>query len=94
MKHDSLRTILAIAAERDLELIQLDVKTAFLYGDLREELYMEQPAGFKVKGREDEVCRLHRSLYGLKQSSRAWNEKFNSFLLKYGFTRGLADPCV
>lgn len=94
VKNDSLQTILAIAAARDLELVQLDVKTAFLNSELQQELYMEQPAGFEIKGREAEVCRLHRSLYGLKQASRAWNEKFNFFLVKYRFTRGLADPCV
>lgn len=55
---------------------------------------MEQPTGFEIKGREAEVFRLHRSLYGLKQASRAWNEKFNSFFVMYGFTRGMADPCV
>lgn len=90
VKHDSLRTVLAIAAAEDLEIVQLDVKTAFLNGDLSEVLYMEQPTGFRTS---DNVCLLHRSLYGLKQASRAWNSKFNSFLIKYGFIRSSADPC-
>jgi len=94
VKHDSLRTVLAVAAAKDLEMVQLDVKTAFLNGELEEELFMEQPAGFEVNGRENEVCRLQRSLYGLKQASRNWNKKFDSFIVKYGFTRGVADPCV
>jgi hypothetical protein len=89
-----LRTVLAVAAAKDLEMVQLDLKTAFLNGELEEELFMGQPAGFEVNGRENEVCRLQRSLYGLKQASRNWNKKFDSFIVKYGFTRGVADPCV
>ncbi len=58
MKHDSLRAVLAMAAERDHNMLQLDVKTAFLNGDLNEELYMTQSTGFIVSGREGEVCKL------------------------------------
>ncbi len=94
VKHDSLRAVLAVAAEKDLHMLQLDVKTAFLNGDLHEELYMAQPAGFVAAGREKEVCKLNRSLYGLKQASRAWNIKFHGFLTKFGFVRSSADPCV
>ena len=75
-KHYSLRLIMAIVAAKDLEIIQLDVKTAFLYGDLQEEIYMAQPEGFVIPGKEEAVCRLIKSLYGLKQASRAWNQKF------------------
>jgi hypothetical protein len=92
VKHDSLRTILSLAAARDLELLQLDVKTAFLNGDIDEELYMDQPTGFKEDSKM--VCLLKKGLYGLKQASRAWNEKFNHFLIQYGFTRSDADSCV
>jgi hypothetical protein len=60
VKHDSLRAVLAMAAERDHNMLQLDVKTAFLNGDLNEELYMTQPTGFIVSGREGEVCKLNR----------------------------------
>lgn len=67
MKSNSLRTVLALVAARNLELIQLYIKTAFLYGELKEELYLEQPEGFVVPGRESEVCRLRKSLYGLKR---------------------------
>ena len=93
-KHYSLRVIMAIAATRDLEMIQLDVKTAFLYGTLDEEIYMQQPEGFIVPGKEGEVCRLIKSLYGLKQASRVWNIKFNEFLILFGLTRNVADPCI
>lgn len=94
VRHDSIRTVIALAAAMDLEIAQLDVKTAFLYGDLKEELYIAQPAGFILQDKEHLVCRLNRSLYGLKQASRAWNSKFNDFITKYGLTRSTADPCV
>lgn len=94
VKHDSLRAVLAIAGAEDLELLQMDVTTAFLHGELEEELYLHQPEGFAVKGRESEVYRLHKSLYGLKQASRTWNQKFDDFLTKFGLTASQADPCV
>jgi 2-hydroxychromene-2-carboxylate isomerase len=94
VRYDSLRAVLAIAAALDLEIAQLDVKTAFLYGDLNEELYMSQPTGFIKKGEEKLLCRLKRSLYGLKQSSRSWNSKFNEFITMYGLKPSVADPCV
>lgn len=68
----SIRLILAIVACLDLELYLMDVKTAFLYGELDEEIYMNQPIGFEVKGQERKVCKLKRSIYSLKQSSRQW----------------------
>ena len=70
LKHDSFRVMCSIAAVHDLELFQLDVKTAFLYGDLDEELYVEQPGGFVRPGKGHLVCRLRRPLYGLVQSAR------------------------
>ena len=75
-------------------MIQLDVKTAFLYGEVAEELYISQPEGFIIAGQESLVCRLHKGLYGLKQSSRLWNITFDSFLTRFGFTSSSADPCV
>jgi hypothetical protein len=94
VKHYSLRTVLAIAAAKDLEMIQLDIKTAFLNGDLQEEIYMKQPEGFVIPGKETQVCKLLKSLYGLKQASRAWNQKFHAFIVKFGLTQSKADPCV
>ena len=70
VNHSSIRKFFGIVAMRDLELEQLDVKTAFLHGELEEEIYMDQPEGFLVPGKEDHVCKLKRSLYGLKQSAR------------------------
>ena len=66
----TLRFMLGVVAADNLELIQLDVKTAFLHGDLQEEIYMEQPKGFVASGQEHLVCRLRKSLYGLKQAPR------------------------
>ena len=94
VKYASLRSVLALVASQDLEIIQLDVKTAFLYGSLHEEIYMEQPEGFVESGRESAVCRLNKCIYGLKQAPRVWNQKFNEFLIKFGLTRSTADPCV
>ena len=70
VKHSSIRIFLALVAQFDMELVQMDVKTTFLHGDLEEEIYITQPDGFKVAGKEDWVCKLNKSLYGLKQSPR------------------------
>jgi len=79
VKHSSIRTFFSIVAMHDLELEQLDVKTAFLHGELEEEIYMDQPEGFIVSGKEDLVCKLKSSLYGLKQSPRQWYKMIDSF---------------
>jgi ATP-binding cassette subfamily B (MDR/TAP) protein 1 len=76
---------LSIVAAHNLELEQLDVKTAFLHGELEEEIYMDQPDGFIVPGKENYVCKLKKSLYGLKQSPRQWYKRFDSFMLSHGF---------
>ena len=90
----SVRLILAIVAHMDLELYQMDVRTVFLNGELNEEIYMDQPLGFKTKGQERKVCKLKRSIYGLKQASRQWNVKFHQAILKEDFTMMEEDHCV
>jgi hypothetical protein len=65
----------------------MDLKTTFLHGDLEEEIYMKQPKGFVVKGNKELVCRLKKSLYGLKQSLRMWYQKLDTYILGLGFTR-------
>ncbi|KAJ4723126.1 Retrovirus-related Pol polyprotein from transposon TNT 1-94 [Melia azedarach] len=94
VRHTSIRVLLAIVAHQDLELEQLDVKTAFLHGELEEEIYMTQPDGFQVPGKEDYVCKLKKSLYGLKQSPRQWYKRFDSDMIEIGYTRSPYDCCV
>jgi hypothetical protein len=84
IKHDTLRVVLSLVAAHDLEMSQLDVKTAFLYGELDEEIYLQQPEGYVVAGKEGSVCRLHKCIYGLKQASRVWNRHFDYFIRKFG----------
>ncbi|KAH9704469.1 hypothetical protein KPL70_011474 [Citrus sinensis] len=94
IKYSSIRLLLALSAYHDLELEQMDVKTAFLHGSLDEEIFMAQPEGFIEKGSEDKVCLLKKSLYGLKQSPRQWYLKFDEFMISHGYCRSRFDNCV
>ena len=93
-KVTSIRLLLSVAAAFDFEIEQMDVKTTFLHRDLEEEIYMKQPEGFMVKGKKELVCRLKKSLYGLKQSPRMWYQKFDTYIRGLGFTRSKEDHCV
>ncbi|RVW90388.1 Retrovirus-related Pol polyprotein from transposon TNT 1-94 [Vitis vinifera] len=94
VKMSSIQVVLGLAAGINLEIEQLDVKTAFLHGDLEKEIYMEQLEGFTIKCKEHLVCRLKKSLYGLKQAPRQWYKKFDSFIVEYGYDRIASDHCV
>ena len=94
VKFAALRTIIVIAATEDLELDSLDISSAFLNGDLEEEIYMSQPEGFAVLGKEHLVCRLKKSLYGLKQSPRQWYHKLNNMFMQLGFRHIKSDNCI
>jgi len=72
----------------------MDTKTTFLYGEMEEEIYMEQPNGFAVPREDNKVYRLIKSLYGLKQISKQWHEKFDTTLTSAGFSVNKADKCV
>ncbi|RVW26325.1 Copia protein [Vitis vinifera] len=86
---------MAIVAHFDLELQQMDVKTAFLNGDLDEDVYMEQPTGFAEVGKEDLVCKLNKSIYGLKQASRQWYLKFDRIVTQnVGFCDAHFAGCI
>ena len=77
-----------------LKLHQMDVTCAFLNGELEEEIYMRQPQGSEVKGKEDLVCKLRRSIYCLKQSTRSWNTTLDGKLKRMGFSQTKGDPCI
>ena len=77
-----------------MQLHQVDITTAFLNGVLEEEVYMYQPQEFVAKGQENLVCKLKRSLYGLKQSPRCWNSTLDEFLKQLGFVQSMSDPCI
>nr|CAN77134.1 hypothetical protein VITISV_039954 [Vitis vinifera] len=93
VKMSTIRLVLGMVAAENLHLEQLDVKTAFLHGDLEEDLYMIQPEGFIVQGQENLVCKLRKSLYGLKQAPRQWYKKFDNFMHRIGFKRCEANHC-
>ena len=72
----------------------MDVKTAFLNGELEEEIYMEQPEGFIASGQENKVCKLVKSLYGLKQAPKQWHQKFDQVMMESGFRINECDKCI
>nr|GEY86254.1 hypothetical protein [Tanacetum cinerariifolium] len=90
----AIRILIAIAAYYDYEIWQMDVKTAFLNGHISKEVYMEQPEGFVNPKYPNHVCKLKRSIYGLKQASRQWNKRFDDEIKKFGFTQNPDEPCV
>ena len=92
VKYETLRYLIALSAEKQWHIHQMDVKTAFLHGDLEELIYMEQPEGHITD--PSKVCLLRKSLYGLKQSPRCWNKKFTQFLFAAKFKQSKADPCL
>ena len=88
---DAIRLLLSLACANNFRLFQMDVKSAFLNGIIKEEVYIEQPPGFEDEKHSDWVFRIQKALYGLKQASRAWYEKLSSFLIAHGYDRGNVD---
>ena len=88
-RYDSLRLIIALATHLDLDMEQLDIKSAFLNGDLDEEIWMTPPPGIRLDGK---VLRLRKALYGLKQAPLLWFEKLSSSLAEFGFVSLPFDP--
>ena len=87
----TVRAVIAMAASKGWSLHQMDVKNAFLHGDLQEEVYMEQPPGYVHAVHPEFVCRLKKALYGLKQAPRAWSDKIGQYLVTIGFQISKAD---
>lgn len=94
IKHASIRLVLGIVVAHDWPLKQLDVNNAFLQGDLHEEVYMTQPPGFINKDKPDNVCRLRKTIYKLKQAPRAWHNALREALIGVGFINSLADSSL
>lgn len=90
----TVRMVLHLAVTEKWDIKQLDVKNAFLHGDLQETVYMRQPRGFESKEHPDYVCKLNKTLYGLKQSPRAWFDKFSSYLIEVGYKCCTRDPSL
>jgi hypothetical protein len=91
-RYTSIRTIIYIATQMGWRIHQMDIKTAFLNGNIEEEVYLEQPKGFEVHDRANHVCRLKKTLYGLKQAPRAWYSKIHCYLQSIGFIKSDVDP--
>ena len=89
----SIRILLTIAAHHDYEIWKMDVKTTFLNGNLYKEVYMTQPEGF-ISRNDSKVCKIQRSIYGLKQASRSWSIRFDETIKEFGFSQNPNEPCV
>ena len=81
VRFSSIRSLLAFAVQEDMIVDQMDVVTAFLNGELDDEIYMQQPEGYKVSGKKNLVCKLKKSLYGLKQAPRCWNRALKKLMM-------------
>jgi hypothetical protein len=93
-KLTSIRVLMSLVVEFDMEIEKMDVKKMFLHGDPKEEIYMKKDEGFVVKGKKELVCKLRRSLYGLKKSPRIWHQNFDTYILSLGFLRSKVDHCI
>ena len=91
---ETIRLLISLAATNGWEIHHLDVKTAFLHGELKEIVYVSQPEGFEKKEHEKKVYRLNKALYGLRQAPRAWNNKLNQILMELGFSKCTKEPSV
>ncbi|KAG7559183.1 Integrase catalytic core [Arabidopsis thaliana x Arabidopsis arenosa] len=91
---ETIRLLIDLAASHGWEIHHLDVKTAFLHGELKETVYVNQPEGFEIKGEENKVYKLNKALYGLRQAPRAWNNKLNQILCELHFKKCSKEPSV
>lgn len=94
VKQSTVRILLSIAGNQNKVVRHMDAKTAFLNGNLKETIFMKQPPGYESDDKPSLVCQLKRSLYGLKQAAKSWNEAIHNELIRMGFTQANADPCL
>jgi hypothetical protein len=100
VKHSSIRLLFALAAKHDWNIDHLDVCTAFLNGDIEDEIYiyiyiyMELPEVYDIKGASNKVCKLKKSVYGLKQAARSWNKKATEVLKGLEYNQTCSEPCI
>ena len=94
VRFESVRTVLALSAQNNLDVHHMDVQSAFLNGELSETVYVTQPEGFAIKGKEHLVCKLQKSLYGLKQSPKCWNNQLDNYLKSLNFKQSDIDSCI
>ena len=90
-RYTSIQTIIALASALGWRLLQMDMKTTFLNDEIEEEVYIEQPNGFVIHGKESHVCKLKKDLYGLKQAPRAWYARIDGYLMTLGFSKSVVD---
>ena len=95
-KFTTIRTMLAVAASQGYRVSQMDISTAYLHASVEEDLYMHQPEGYAQPGRDGQelVCKLNKSLYGLKQAGRNWNKTLDSWMRAHGMVASKSDPCL
>ena len=91
---ETIKIVLELSTQLQLQVFQLDAKSAFLNDELQEEVYVQQPLGYELKGQEDKVYRLYKTLYGLKQAPKAWNHKINLYFHQNGFGRSQSEPSL
>jgi hypothetical protein len=91
---ESVRLLLALAAQEGWRVHHMDIKSAFLNGNLKEEVYVHQPLGFAIPDKEGKVLHLRKSLYGLQQAPRAWNAKLDSMLWRMGFEQSPHEAAI
>lgn len=94
VKYVSIRCVLALANKFDMEIHQMDVKSAYLNSDIDTNIYMKQPTGYIDSKNPELVCKLKKSIYGLKQSARCWNKLIDEYLKSEGYVQNKADPCI
>lgn len=94
VKYDNIRYLLSLAVKEDQEITHMDVTSAYLNGDLEEEIYVKPPDEIKAYDKSEGVWKLKKALYGLKQSGRAWNKKLDTVLKQFGLQNSKAHPCI